>query len=546
MAASGQRADPISTAPTTFPTASPGALAPPASGPVPVRRVGFWAEFRARYFRTKTVAELQIDAEGTALKKSLGAVDLTALGVGALIGAGIFVFTGEAMQHAGPSVAVSLLIAAGASALAALAYAELAAMIPLGGSAYTYAYASMGELVAWIIAWNLVLEYAVGNMAVASGFSGNFQDIMTSVGITLPPALSNPPPVGLFDVPAFAASVLITILLLVGVKESARANLYFVIFKSAALALFIVVMVPHFSTTNLSPFAPNGTVGIMAGAAIIFFAFIGFDAVSTAAEETRNPQRDLPIGILASLAITTVAYVLVALALAGAVPYAQLNVADPLPRALQLVGESRMAIIMSIAGIVATTSVLLVFQLGATRIAYTLSRDGLIPAWFSRVHPKWRTPHISTIALGLFVGLFAALLPVQILVDLTNIGTLAAFIIVCLGVIVLRRTQPNARRAFRCPGVPWVPLAGALACFALVVSLPMLTIFRFVAWTGLGLIIYGAYGARRSKLGERIAAARDRNVTKDVEPGFDVAGSDPGATGAPGVHGARSSAEPDA
>jgi APA family basic amino acid/polyamine antiporter len=472
--------------------------------------------------RKKRVADLQVDAEQSALKKSLGAVDLTALGVGALVGAGIFVFTGSAAHLAGPSVTISFIVAALASALAALAYAELAAMIPLGGSAYTYAYASMGEIIAWIIAWNLVLEYAVGNMVVAQGFSVNFQRILLAIGIQTPTALSGPIGTGSFDLFAVFLSLLITAVLFVGVRESARANLFMVIFKIAALVIFIVVMLPHLNPVNLTPFAPFGAGGMLAGASIIFFAFIGFDAVSTAAEETRNPQRNLPIGILGSLGITTILYVTVGLMMVGSVPFERLNVPDPLAVSLSIVGETRIALLLSVAGVVATTSVFLVFQLGATRIAYNLARDGLIPPAFGRIHPRFKTPHAATLGLGLFVGVASAFVPTAVLVDLTNIGTLVAFMIVCIGVIVLRRTNPDAPRGFRCPGVPYVPLLGAAACLLLVLFLPTLSLMRFVAWTGAGLMVYGGYSASRSVLGKKRDLERS-GLPNAAERGEDAA-----------------------
>ncbi len=498
----------------------------PAPAPVPGeegRGSGFWSEFRDRYFIKKSLEGMKREAASSGLKRTLTARDLTALGVGAIIGAGIFAVVGEGAARAGPAVAVSFLIAALASGLAALAYAELAAMIPLGGSAYTYAYTSMGEMVAWLIAWNLVLEYAIGNMAVAASFSDYLENLMQAVGIHLPQWLTTAPhaataleastlgvaqgtTVGGFDLPAFLVVIGITMLLVRGTREAAESNFAMVVFKLGILVAFIVVAVWYVEPENLNPFAPFGSAGILQGAALMFFAFIGFDAISTVAEDAKNPQRDLPIGILASLAICTVIYLAVALVLTGVVPFGNLaGAADPMAVALSYIGMDQFALVISAGAVVATLSVLLVFQLGTTRIFFSLARDGLFPKRFAKVHRKYRTPHMITWGTGLFVAFFAAVVPIGVLVELTNIGTFAAFIIVMLGVIILRRTQPDAPRPFRCPAVPWVPMAGIAVCLLLVANLPPLTWLRFAAWMGIGLMVYGFYGARRSTLRQQMS-----------------------------------------
>lgn len=468
---------------------------------------------KERYFLRKPPAMMRRDAESTGLAKTLGPWELTALGIGGIIGAGIFTTTGLiTSNYTGPAVILSFVIAASVSGIAGLAYAELASMLPMGGSAYTYAYASFGELIAWILGWALVLEYAIGNMAVASGFSVNFTALLDATDVPalhLPAALRAAPCLvppciasGAFDLPAFVIVMLITLLLLRPVKESARANLVLVIAKISIIILFLAVAFPAVKTTNLTPFAPFGATGILTGAALIFFSFIGFDTVSTAAEETRDPQRDLPRGILFSLAICTVLYVLLGVALTGVVSYTQLNVGDPLAKVLSIAGHPGIALVMNLGGILATVSVLLVFQLGTSRIFLNLARDGLIPRWFIRIHPKFRTPTRITIASGLFVGLFAALLPINILVQLTNVGTLFAFAVVLGAVLYLRKHEPGLARPFRMPGHPWLPYVGIALCIGLIYYLGPLTWIGFVGWLGLGLMIYAGYGAPRSRLRE--------------------------------------------
>jgi APA family basic amino acid/polyamine antiporter len=464
----------------------------------------FWTLARERYLARKPPAAMRRQAEQSQLSKTLGVWELTALGIGAVIGAGIFTVIGAATATAaGPAVVVSFIVAAIVCAVAGLAYAELSAMLPLGGSAYTYAYATFGELVAWVLGWALVLEYAIGNMAVANGFSGNFASLLDGLGVSIPAALRAAPgaaPGGVFDLPAFLIVMLVTLLLLRPVKESARANAVLVVLKLAVLVLFLVVALPHVDAKNLQPFAPFGLNGIFAGAALLFFSFLGFDAVSTAAEETRNPQRDLPRGILLSLAVCTVIYILLGIGLTGIIKYSDLNVRDPLVLALRTLGMENLGLVMAVGGILATVSVLLVFQLGTSRIFYTLARDGMIPTWFTRVSPRFRTPTRITLVGGLFVAIGAALLPLTFLVQLTNVGTLFAFALVLGALLVLRRDAPDLPRPFRMPGSPWLPIVGILMCLGLGWFLGTLTLLGFVGWMGLGLMIYALYGARKSKL----------------------------------------------
>ena len=460
------------------------------------------------------------------MKRSLGPVALTALGIGAIIGAGIFAAIGTAIAGdsghlgAGSAIVLSIVLAGATSAFAAITYSEFAALIPIAGSAYTYAYATLGELVAWVIGWDLILEYAVGNIAVAVGWAGYFDSFLRLVGITLPrwmvtdtwSALSNPallasaPHLGpipiVFCFPALAIVVLITVVLVIGVQESSWVNTLMVGIKLAVILLFLAVgfaaIHPH---QWVSPsFAPNGFKGVSMGAAIIFFSYIGFDAVSTASEEAKNPQRDIPIGIIASLIICTVLYIAIALVLTGLIPWDKLDVADPLAVALQYIHANWAAGFLSLGAVAAMTSVLLVFQLGQARIFMSMARDGLLPPWAAKVHPKFKTPHVTTIVTGIIVALGAAFAPIGVVLELTNIGTLFAFVLVALGIIVLRKREPDRPRPFRTPWVPVLPLISVVFCLYLMLNLPVLTWIRFAVWLLIGGAIYFSYGIRHSRV----------------------------------------------
>jgi len=487
-------------------------------------------------FARKPIAELQPDsASPHSLRRVLGAGDLIMLAIGAVIGAGIFGAIGTAAAGqtgpggevirygAGPALVFSFILLGAACALAALCYAELAAMIPQAGSAYAYSYATLGELVAWIIGWDLILEYAVGNVAVAISWGDYFTTLMRGAGINLPAFLttgyrtallsSDPAIHGLLEtvphvaglpilinLPAFGIVMLITWLLLRGARESSTANNIMVMIKLLALGLFIVVGLQNIHPENYRPFAPNGFTGIHQGAAIVFFAYIGFDAISTAAEETRDPQRNLPLGILGGLAICTVIYVIVGAVLTGMVPYQQLAVADPLARALELAGYAGVGWIVALGAAVSMSAVLLVFQYGQPRIFFSMARDGLLPQWAARVDPKTRVPWTTTLITGVAVACAGLIGDAAETYDLTNIGTLFAFVLVCIGVLVLRVKEPDRPRPFKVP-FPWViaPL-GAAACVFVMWGLPRQAWERFGIWLVVGAVLYIAYGYRHSRL----------------------------------------------
>jgi len=481
----------------------------------------------AQLFARKTVDQCIADgAAGGGLRRSLGPLQLTALGVGAIIGAGIFAAIGTAISGdsghlgAGSAIVVSLILAGVTSALAAITYSEFAAMIPISGSAYTYAYATLGELFAWIIGWDLILEYAVGNIAVAIGWAGYFDSLLRGLGMELPrwlvtdlrTALHDPalvaaaPHLGpipiVFNLPALAIVAIITVVLVIGTKESAWVNTVMVAIKIAIIFLFLFVGLKFVRTEQWTTpsFAPNGIKGIGAGAAIIFFSYIGFDAVSTASEEAKNPQKDIPTGIIASLIICTLLYIGIALVLTGLIPWDKLNVPDPLAVALQYIHADWAAGLLSLGAVAAMTSVLLVFQLGQARIFMSMARDGLLPPWAAKVHPRFKTPHITTIVTGIFVAVSAAFAPIGWVLELTNIGTLFAFILVALGIIVLRRRDPERPRPFRTPWVPLLPLVSIGFCLYLIANLPPLTWLRFVLWMGIGVLIYFLYSIRHSRV----------------------------------------------
>jgi APA family basic amino acid/polyamine antiporter len=451
----------------------------------------------------KPFAELQAEADRGVLRRSLGPWHLIALGIGSIIGTGIFVLTGTAAsQNAGPALVLSMLISAAGCAFAGLCYAEFAAMVPVAGSAYTYAYATVGEIFAWIIGWDLILEYALSTATVAVGWSGYFVSLARDLGLTVPPALSTPP----FNLPAIAIVIVVAALLVVGIKESADANTVLVAIKSLVLVVFVVAGAAYVNRANLTPFVPENTgafgsfgwSGVLRGAGVMFFAYIGFDAVSTAAQEAKNPARDMPIGILGSLGICTVLYILVAIVLLGIVPYRQLMVADPLAVGIDATGLTWLRPVIKVAALFGLFSTMLVTLLAQTRIFYSMSRDGLLPRAFSTVHPRFRTPHVSTMLTGSIIALAAGLTPIDVLGQLVSIGTLLAFVLVCIGVIVLRRTAPAVPRPFRTPAVPAVPIAGAAICLAQMIGLPLATWERLVIWLAIGLVVYVTFGRRHA------------------------------------------------
>jgi APA family basic amino acid/polyamine antiporter len=499
-----------------------------------------------KLFTTKPIDDILKESEGkTGLKRTLTATNLTTLGIGAIIGAGIFVITGQAAaQYAGPAILISFIISGIACAFAGLCYAEFASMIPIAGSAYTYAYATMGEFFAWLIGWDLILEYLFAASTVSVGWSGYVVSFLKDFGVYLPAYLTAatgstlidvpgsgwvmetaslikelagkgidaaylPHQVAWFNLPAMFIIALLTILLVIGIKESANFNNVMVIVKVSVIVLFIVIGFFFVKTANWKPFIPPNTgefghfgwSGIFRAAGVIFFAYIGFDAVSTAAQEARNPRRDMPIGIMGSLGVSTILYILVAIVLTGIVSYTFLNVADPMAVGVNALGDSMFWLrpIIKIAAIAGLSSVILVMMLGQPRIFYSMSNDGLLPPVFSKVHPKFRTPYVSTILTGTVALIFAGILPISVLSELVSIGTLLAFTIVCIGIIVLRKTRPEIHRPFKTPWVPLVPLLGAGVCLAQMVSLPFDTWLRLLIWMGIGFLIYFFYSVKHSK-----------------------------------------------
>jgi APA family basic amino acid/polyamine antiporter len=494
----------------------------------------------AHLLRTKSIDSLVEESheEGKKLKRSLGPWSLIAFGIGAVIGSGIFTVTGTAaagqsggtasifkaplldlLLHgsaaasltgrpgAGPGLSLSFILTAITCGFAALCYAELASMIPIAGSAYTYAYTTLGEVFAWIIGWDLILEYAVSNMSVAVGFSAYFNVMCDYLfGAHLPKYLSEPAFVGqvrtgsLFNIPALLIVMLLSWLLVRGVKESAGANNLMVLIKVAAVLVFVLGAAHAVKGSNLHPFLPNGFQGVITGSAIVFFTFIGFDSVSTAAEECRNPQRNMPVGIIGTLIVCTILYTSVAFVLTGIVSWKTLDNAAPVANALHAIGMDRLRFVVTVGALLGMLSSLLVYQYGQARVWFAMSRDRLLPDVFSRVHKKSQTPYVSTWIAGLAVGIPAGLWDIDTFADLSNIGTLFAFVVVSVGVVILRHTQPERRRSFRVPFSPFTPLLAILCCFGLMLGLPLETWIRFVVWLFIGLIIYFGYSRHRSSL----------------------------------------------
>ena len=487
-------------------------------------------------FATKSIELIETEIAATGehtLKRVLGPLNLITLGIGAIIGTGIFVLTGQAAAaHAGPAIVISMLLAGLASALAGLCYSEFASTVPIAGSAYTYGYATLGEFVAWVIGWDLILEYALGAATVAVGWSGYLVSILHDVGVTLPPVLSAAPGTAIttvsgqtvtavFNLPAVLITAAVTILLVIGIKESANVNSVIVILKVAVVIAVIGAGGMFVNSANWHPFIPPnsggfgeyGWSGIFRGAAVIFFAYIGFDAVSTAAQEANNPQRDMPIGILGSLIICTILYVLVSGVMVGLVPYKELGVAAPMAVAIDAAKVKAqgslwyglmniMPILVKLGALAGLSSVMVVMMLGQPRVFYSMAKDGLLPSWAKKVHPRFRTPHITTIITGIAVAIASGFTPIRILGELVSIGTLMAFVIVSIGIIFMRRQRPELKRPFRTPLVPLVPILSALVSLALMASLPRETWERLVIWMVIGIVIYFAYGYRHSELGK--------------------------------------------
>ena len=473
----------------------------------------------------KSIDEIFASGEGETqqMSKTLGLSSITAMGIGAIIGAGIFVLTGTAAaQYAGPGIMLSFVLGGIACTFVGLCYSELAAMLPVCGSSYTYTYATLGEVFAWMIGWDLILEYAMGAATVAVGWSGYIVSVLKNVGIVIPPALAAAPGTviklpdggtasGIVNLPAAVIVALLTLMLIMGTKESARLNNIMVAVKLVVVVAFIGLGAFFIKSANWHPLIPTNTgefgkygwSGILRGAGVVFFAFIGFDAVSTAAQEAKNPQKDMPLGILGALTICTILYILVAGVLTGLVPYAQLDVSDPIAKGVDVIGLGWFSIVIKLGALTGLTTVILVLLYGQSRIFYTMSHDGLLPGLFSKIHPRFETPYLSQALIGTLVAIVAALTPIGVLGEMVSIGTLLAFILVCGAVIYLRRSDAGVFRPFRVPGVPVIPLLGIAFCLLLMAGLPLITWARLLVWLAIGLLIYFSYGRKHSALRAR-------------------------------------------
>ncbi|MHB1420437.1 MAG: amino acid permease [Bacillota bacterium] len=453
-------------------------------------------------WRTKSIEMIKAESEKKELVRTMGPLELVGLGIGAIVGTGIFVLTGvAAANYAGPAVILSFVLAGIAAGLAALVYAEMAAMIPASGSAYTFTIASLGEITAWLVGWNLILEYMVAAGAVAIGWGSYLNDLMRSINVVIPHAwVTSPLAGGIVNLPAVIITLLITALAIVGTRQSATFNKAIVAIKLLVIFLFLLLGFNKINPTNWTPFTPFGLGGIARGAAIIFFAYIGFDAVATAAEEVKQPKRDLPIGIIGSLLVSTILYILVSATLTGMVRYTQLNTASPVAEALLLTGIRLGSAFISVGALAGLTSVLLVAIYAQSRIFFAMSRDGLLPPMFKKLHPRFRTPYLNTALIGVVVSAAAGILPIGLIAELANIGTLTAFITVSIALLVLRKTKPELERPFRLPLVPWIPLGSIVFAMFLILNLPPLTWIRFVVWIVVGLAIYFFYGQHHSVL----------------------------------------------
>lgn len=448
---------------------------------------------------------LSQEASNTSLRRTLGAFDVVMLGVGIIIGTGIFVLTGvAAAQYAGPALMLSFVIASVTCAFVSLAYAELASMVPVSGSAYTYTYASMGEFLAWLVGWNLILEYSVGASAVAGGWSAYFVGLLKSAGVDIPLSITAvPADGGIVNLPAMVITLLMTYLLVLGIRESTTANKILVAVKFGAIFLFLFLAGPRVDVTNWQPFMPFGFSGVSAGAAVIFFAYLGFDSVATAAEETKNPKRDMPIGIIGSLIICTLLYILVSGVMTGVVHYELLDTAEPVTFVLRQLGYHFGSAIVGTGALAGLTTVLLVMMYAQTRAFYAISRDGLIPQWLCKIHPRFGTPHIITILVGLGVALISGFTPIHLVAEMCSSGTLFAFIIASIGVVVMRKKYPDAERPFKCPAVYVIAVCAVISCSYVMLNLAFMTWVRFIVWSILGAIIYFMYGYSHSGLNRK-------------------------------------------